>query len=167
MRPRRWGPRKRSCCESARWNHPSHRGSGEVGRAACGNDGALESLENQRQVFHPSQRSLEISQRRRDFHIPTGTAVSPHLQTKNSGLWKSGNPKAGFPLSHSPGSLRRKEQDHLKTTPKGMERISCPVSANYLFHAHLVLEWKSISCSSLDWKMLYDQVMFLGYSKEG
>jgi len=30
-------------------------------------------------------------------------------QERIDGLWKSGNPKPGFPLSHSPDSLRRKE----------------------------------------------------------
>ena len=38
---------------------------------SCGNAGAVESLENQRQVFHPSHRPLEISQTRRDSHFPT------------------------------------------------------------------------------------------------
>ena len=30
---------------------------------SCGNDGAVESLENQDQVFHPSHRPLEIASR--------------------------------------------------------------------------------------------------------
>jgi hypothetical protein len=43
---------------------------------SCGNAGAVESLENQPQVFHPSHRPLEISQQRRDFHIPTAPTTS-------------------------------------------------------------------------------------------
>lgn len=58
-----------------------------------GNDGSVESVENQKQVSHTSHRPLGISQLRRDFHIPTARASSG---------WKSGKPKAGFPLSHAP-----------------------------------------------------------------
>jgi hypothetical protein len=58
----------------------------------CGNDGPLESTEKQRQLSRPSHRPLEISQRRRDSHIPTAQ-LRPG--------WKSGKPKAGFPLSHT------------------------------------------------------------------
>jgi hypothetical protein len=32
-------------------------------KRSCGNDGAVESLENQNQVFHPSHRPLEIAPR--------------------------------------------------------------------------------------------------------
>jgi hypothetical protein len=32
-------------------------------KQSCGNDGAVESLENQNQVFHPSHRPLEIAPR--------------------------------------------------------------------------------------------------------
>ena len=56
-----------------------------------GNDGVVESVENQPQVFHASHRPLKISQNRRDFHIPTAPACA---------AWKSGKPKTGFPLSH-------------------------------------------------------------------
>jgi hypothetical protein len=56
-----------------------------------GNGGAVESVENQKQVSHPFHRPLEISQTRRDFHIPTAQAYA---------AWKSGKPKSGFPLSH-------------------------------------------------------------------
>jgi len=61
-------------------------------KTSCGNGGAVESVEIQRQDFPSSHRALEISQRRRDSHIPTAPATRP---------WKSGKPKAGFPLSHS------------------------------------------------------------------
>src|SRR5271169_2105966 len=59
---------------------------------------------------------MESSRKRRASHIPTTltTVPSRHEQSKKQtenflcGPWKSGNPKAGFPLSHHPGSLRRK-----------------------------------------------------------
>jgi hypothetical protein len=51
----------------------------------------VESVEIQKQDFPSSHRSLEISQKPRDSHIPTAPATR---------RWKSGKPKAGFPLSH-------------------------------------------------------------------
>jgi hypothetical protein len=65
-------------------------------KKSCGNGGAVESVEIQKQDFPSSHRSLEISQRQRDSHIPTAPTTRP---------WKSGKPKAGFPLSHSHLSL--------------------------------------------------------------
>jgi len=119
--------------------------SRQAKKESSGNDGAVESLEIQRQDFHPFQRSLEISQRRRDSHISTAPAVSPWTgqnvgKGKKRGLWKSGNPKSGFPLSHSPGSsLRRKVEDHLKQTSMRAERIGSAMPARS-FHAHPALE---------------------------
>jgi len=49
-------------------------------------------MENQTAVFHASHRPLEISQKRRDFHISTASACAG---------WKSGKPKTGFPLFHA------------------------------------------------------------------
>jgi hypothetical protein len=89
----------------------------------------VESLENQKQVSQASHRSLEISQKRRDSHISTAPTnclcrnPGPPTQ-KNCGLWESGNPKAGFPLSHSPDSLRRKEEDLLKKSSDRAERTN-------------------------------------------
>jgi hypothetical protein len=75
----------------------------------CGNDGALQSLENQKQVFHPSQRSLEISQRRRDSHIPTGPTASPLSPNKTG----EGGRTAGY------GKVEIQKQDsHFPTAPK-------------------------------------------------
>jgi len=59
-------------------------------KKSCGNAGSVETVENQRQVFHSSHRPLEISPTARDFHIPTAPAGR---------AWKSGKPKSGFPLS--------------------------------------------------------------------
>ena len=57
----------------------------------CGNDGTVETMENQEQVFHRFHRPLEISPTTRDFHIPTA-GLRPG--------WNSGKPKSGFPLFH-------------------------------------------------------------------
>src|SRR5271154_1424872 len=50
----------------------------------CGNDGAQESLENQRPVFHPSLGSLEISPTSRDSHIPTASTAPPLSPNPNT-----------------------------------------------------------------------------------
>ena len=42
---------------------------------SCGNAATVESVEKQIQLFHPSHRLLEISQPRRDSHIPTATTA--------------------------------------------------------------------------------------------
>src|SRR6202049_157848 len=63
---------------------------------------------------------------------------------KKCGPWKSGNPKAGFPLSHSPDSRRRKEEDCSNQSLKGTGRaaptgiISCSscIGNGSSFHAH-------------------------------
>ena len=56
-----------------------------------GNDGAVESAENHEQVSPSSHRPLEISQGRRDSHIPTA---------RRRPAGERGKPKSGFP--HSP-----------------------------------------------------------------
>jgi transposase len=50
----------------------------------CGKDGAVETVENQPQVFHRSPRSLEIPQTPRDSHFPTAskTTIPPSPKTK-------------------------------------------------------------------------------------
>ncbi|MGH9661166.1 MAG: hypothetical protein ACRD96_21645, partial [Bryobacteraceae bacterium] len=75
-------------------------------------------------AFHSPWKSL------RDFHIPTAsTTVSLYIlnlknRTRSCGPWKSGNPKAGFPLFHRPDSLRRKESayqyERRNITPSGV-----------------------------------------------
>jgi len=113
----------------------------------CGNDGAVERVENQKQVSHPFHRPLEISQRARDSHIPTAPAILIGLREnrgtgKNCGPWKSGNPKAEFPLSHRPDSLRRKEGDRFEQAPEGAERKPVSAAARLRFQYHLALETK-------------------------
>src|ERR1035438_4077463 len=68
-----------------------HEGGQRREKKSCGNGGVVESVEIQKQDFPSSHRSLEISQKPRDSHIPTAPATR---------RWKSGKPKAGFPLSH-------------------------------------------------------------------
>jgi hypothetical protein len=46
-------------------------------REGRGNAGAVESLEKQKRLFHPSHRPLEISQTPRDSHIPTARLRGP------------------------------------------------------------------------------------------
>ena len=40
-------------------------------------------------------------------------------RTEKCGRWKSGNPKAGFPLSHRPESLRQQGERHPMEEPLG------------------------------------------------
>src|SRR5579862_5830215 len=57
-------------------------------REGYGNDGAVESVEKQKQLSHSFHRPLEISQRRRDSHIPTapsgGLFSNPKPQDKRT-----------------------------------------------------------------------------------
>src|ERR1022692_3477836 len=82
---------------------------------SCGNADGVETVEIQQQDFHRSHSVLEISRKQRDSHIPTAPTVCYRVSTKQPRLknwvrWKSGNPKAGFPLSHRTDGLRRKEE---------------------------------------------------------
>jgi hypothetical protein len=52
----------------------------------------MESVEKQKQLSPSFHAPLEISPKARDSHIPTAP--------RRPG-WKSGKPKAGFPLSHA------------------------------------------------------------------
>jgi hypothetical protein len=49
-----------------------------------GKDGAVEALENQKQVSHRSHRSLEISPTTRDSHFPTAPAAASPRKAKKS-----------------------------------------------------------------------------------
>src|SRR5579863_4713985 len=57
-------------------------------REGYGNGGAVESVEKQKQLSHSFHRPLEISQRRRDSHIPTapsgGLFSNPKPQDKRT-----------------------------------------------------------------------------------
>src|SRR5579863_4126281 len=60
-------------------------------KESCGNDGAVESVEIQKQDFPSFHSSLEISQRRRDSHIPTAPV------TRAVQKWKTKNRFPTFP----------------------------------------------------------------------
>jgi hypothetical protein len=62
-------------------------------KESCGNAGAVESVESQKQASPSFHSPLEISPRTGE--IPT----FPQLR-REAGGWKSGKPKTGFPLSH-------------------------------------------------------------------
>ena len=66
---------------------------------------AMENEENQKQVFHRFPLPLEIAK----------GAISTFPQPRRRAPWKSGNPKAGFPLSHRASLLfhiKKGEQQH-------------------------------------------------------
>src|SRR3954454_3214512 len=66
---------------------------------AAGNAGAVESLENQNQVFHPSHRPLQIPQPQRDWHISIGSTTVPPFQIQNQR--KEPRPLPGLVLPHT------------------------------------------------------------------
>src|SRR6266550_3688221 len=78
-------------------------------KESCGNAGAVESVESQKQASPSFHSPLEISPRTGE--IPT------FPQLRRRGGWKSGKPKAGFPLSHRPDSLSFKPKN---TTAGGL-----------------------------------------------
>jgi hypothetical protein len=59
---------------------------------SCGNGGAVESVEIQKQDFPSSHRSLEISQERRDSHIPTAPATGCFTGAKKDSKRKNRRP---------------------------------------------------------------------------
>jgi hypothetical protein len=77
----------------------------------------MERVENQERVFHPFHGLLEISQRRRDFHIPTGSTASTYPNTtkeKTKELAADGKVEIQKRDSHFPTAanrLRRKVEE--------------------------------------------------------
>src|SRR5258708_8510598 len=71
------------------------------GTESCGNDGAVETVESQRQASPCFHSPLEISPRAGE--IPT------FPQLRRRGGWKSGKPKTGFPLSHRHPFLQKRK----------------------------------------------------------
>ena len=89
--------------------------------ASCGNGGAMEREESQKQAFLSFHSSLEISPPTRDSHISTAPATRPVFveQRKTArriylGGWESGNPEAGFPLSHRPDQPAAQGKNHFE-----------------------------------------------------
>jgi hypothetical protein len=102
-----------------------------------GNADGVEALEIQKQDSQGSHSVLEISRKQRDSHIPTAPTVCYRISAeqprpKNWVRWKSGNPKAGFPLSHRTESLRRKEENLKVYT---MRPVRCVYYAPVLTHS--------------------------------
>ncbi len=72
-----------------------------------GNAGAMESLEIQEQDFHPFHRSLEISQKARDSHIPTAPTVGVYGRKQSSEIGTVGRGKVEI----------QKQDFHFPTAP--------------------------------------------------
>jgi len=109
----------------------------------CGNDEAMERVENQRPFFHSFHGLLEISQRQRDSHIPTATTASVYPTSKRGrteelaadGKVEIQNQDSHFPTAAN--RLRRKvEQLDLKTKKGAI----LPSLAPLRFQDYLVLE---------------------------
>src|SRR6476646_9820892 len=89
----------------------------ETLRKSCGNAGAVESVESQRQASH-------------SFHEPLGNLATSRRDSQHShssddeGGWKSGKPKAGFPLSHRPDPFFQNQD----TTAGGLSPSACRVA---------------------------------------
>jgi hypothetical protein len=74
---------------------------------SCGNAGAVESLEIQGQDFRPSHRSLEISHKTRDSHIPTAPTVAVYFRNQSSEIGTVGRGKVEI----------QKQDFHFPTAP--------------------------------------------------
>src|SRR6266581_4021552 len=70
-------------------------------KESCGNGGAVETVESQKQASPCFHRPLEISPRAGE--IPT------FPQLRRRGGWKSGKPKTGFPLSYRHPFLQKRK----------------------------------------------------------
>src|SRR5438128_11904776 len=103
-----------------RWRSAQKRKPGR--KESCGNGGAVESVESQKQASPSFHSPLEISPRTGE--IPT----FPQLR-REAGGWESGKPKAGFPLSHRHESLfpgtKNRAAGGLRPPPGG-ERFAPP-----------------------------------------
>ena len=84
--------------------------------ASCGNDGAMESEESQKQASHAFHGSLEISHKTRDSHISTAPMTRLYLSEQaKPGEEMGGRGKVeiqnqDFHFPTAPISLRRKEE---------------------------------------------------------
>jgi hypothetical protein len=84
--------------------------NGRKNRAGCGNDGAVETMENQTTVFHRSHRSLEIRRTAPDSHIPTASTTGLFFSSRtrkpsrSSGALRARNPSSqSYPMQDDPG----------------------------------------------------------------
>ena len=97
-----------------------------------GNDGAVESEEKQKQLFHASHRPLEISPKARDSHIPTAS-LHPVRAVENQNQ-----------VSHCPPVARHHLQYSFPTkTKKKTKKGSQPLRGFFsIFQDHAALETK-------------------------
>jgi DNA replication protein DnaC len=78
-----------------------------TGKESCGNAGAVESLESQRQAFHPFHEPLgNPAERRRDSHIPTAPATTAGGKVENQ------NQVSHFPTATTSQIEKRKAFSH-------------------------------------------------------
>ena len=84
--------------------------------ASCGNDGAMESEESQKQASHAFHGSLEISHKTRDSHISTAPMTRLYLSEQAKPVEEMGGrgkveiQNQDFHFPTAPISLRRKEE---------------------------------------------------------
>ena len=89
--------------------------NGRKNRAGCGNDGAVETMENQTTVFHRSHRSLEIRRTAPDSHIPTASTTGLFFSSRtrkpsrSSGALRARNPSSQL---NNPANGEISVQDH-------------------------------------------------------
>jgi len=102
----------------------------------------MEREESQKEAFLSFHSSLEISPPTRDSHISTAPATRPVFveQRKTArriylGGWESGNPEAGFPLSHRPDQPAAQGKNHfekqLKTKAVYTKLLTPPATLIY------------------------------------
>ena len=113
-------------------------------RVSCGNAGAVESVESQRQASHSSHEPLgNLAKNRRDSHIPTAPA------TKADGKVENQKQVSHFPTASIP--LSTKEQNRsaggLRPPPPAALRSASVVS----FYSAVVGNFLSALDSSIDY----------------
>ena len=87
------------------------------GWGSCGNAGAVESVESQKQASHSFHEPLgNLAQRRRDFHIPTARA-------KRSGKVENQRQVSHFP---SPASRLRPRSRRVETENRPLGGLRPP-----------------------------------------
>jgi hypothetical protein len=100
---------------------PTSGGAEKSGPGGCGNAGAVENVESQKQASHSFHEPLgNLAQKRRDFHIPTA-------QAKRSGKVENQRQVSHFPLplrdynprfalsQHTPAAFGRGAPRHVRS----------------------------------------------------
>ena len=119
----------------------------------CGNDGAVETVENQTTGFPPFPQPLG-NRKYGDFHIPTAPTSVIALSSKHK------HPRSRFLGGRCalPSQIRnrRKEHSHSPACDRNSFRFQAHAALESTSPFRLIPRWnqKSISGSFLDWKML-------------